>query len=248
MSPDRVRLFVAGATGYTGQAVVRRARTRGLEVIAHVRPDSPSLAEWRVRFETLGATVDMTPWDEDAMQDTLEHHRPTHVFALLGTTRARARRSDDAGERADPYEAVDYGLTALLLRAAQASAVEPTLVYLSALGADARSGNSYIAVRGRLERELRNSGLRYLVVRPSFITGGDRPEPRRLERIAARATDLAVRALGAVGLGRFGARLRSIDATTLAESMIDLALERGAENRVVERDELPPRRVRALAR
>ncbi len=234
--------FVAGATGYTGHALVRRAQARGVDVVAHVRPDSAALREWRTRFESLGATVDSTSWDDDAMHATLDRIRPTHIFALLGTTRARARRSANADERARPYETVDYGLTALLIRAAVASEVAPRFVYLSSMGADARSRNAYIQVRGRIEHELRDSGLRYLVARPSFITGPDRPERRRLERIAARAVNVAVRLLGVVRMGRLGARARSIDATTLADSMIDLALDPATENRVVERDELPIRR------
>ena len=47
--------FVAGATGYTGVQVVRQLaaleRTPPLRVVAHVRPDSTRLAEWRTRFE-----------------------------------------------------------------------------------------------------------------------------------------------------------------------------------------------------
>ncbi len=43
-----------GATGYTGRAVVSELRERGFEVVAHVRPDSTQLDEWRSRFAQLG--------------------------------------------------------------------------------------------------------------------------------------------------------------------------------------------------
>ena len=85
------RFFVAGATGFTGREVVRLARERGIEVVAHVRPDSSSLERWRRQFGEMGATIDVTPWEREAMRATMEAKRPTHVFALLGTTRARAR-------------------------------------------------------------------------------------------------------------------------------------------------------------
>ena len=56
--------FVAGATGYTGREVVRLLSGRGVRTVAHVRPDSPRVEEWRRRFETEGAAVDVTPWDD----------------------------------------------------------------------------------------------------------------------------------------------------------------------------------------
>lgn len=99
--------FVAGATGYTRRAVVRVLAERGVPVAAHVRPDSPRLTEWHARFAALGAEVDDTPWDADALAATLARRQPTHVFALLGTTRARAKREGTTS----PYEAVDYALS-----------------------------------------------------------------------------------------------------------------------------------------
>src|SRR5215208_1501420 len=63
--------FVAGATGYTGREVVRQLVERGVRAVAHVRPDSPRLAEWRERFAELGAEVDATPWEEPAMRASL---------------------------------------------------------------------------------------------------------------------------------------------------------------------------------
>ena len=49
--------FVAGATGYTGREVVRVLLERGVRTVAHVRPDSPHVDEWRSRFEAQGAAV-----------------------------------------------------------------------------------------------------------------------------------------------------------------------------------------------
>jgi uncharacterized protein YbjT (DUF2867 family) len=82
--------FVAGATGYVGREVVRvLAQERSIPTAAHVRRDSPRLAEWRDRVAAAGASIDTTEWAEPAMTETLVRLRPTLVFALLGTTRAR---------------------------------------------------------------------------------------------------------------------------------------------------------------
>ena len=238
--PRAARAFVAGATGYTGREVVRALRERGVETVAHVRPDSRSVEVWRARFAALGARVDTTSWEESAMTRTLAREGPTHVFGLLGTTRARARDAARSSAVADSYEAVDYGLTVLLLRAAVASGGVQRFVYLSAAGATERGGNAYLRVRGRVERELRESGIPFLVVRPAFISGDGRDDSRAIERVAAVALDGAAAALAAMGL-RTARRWRSIDGPTLAEAMVSLALASDPASRVVERDALEPR-------
>src|SRR5688500_16807874 len=112
--------FVAGATGYTGREVVRVLVARGVRTIAHVRPDSPNADVWRERFESIGAAVDNTHWADAEMTRTLSVLQPTHVFSLLGTTRARRRAAASRGI-AESYESIDYGLTSMLIRAADDS-------------------------------------------------------------------------------------------------------------------------------
>lgn len=215
-----VRALVAGATGYTGRALVRTLRERGATVIAHVRPDSPRLGEWRLRFGALGAEVDATPWAAGAWRSTLARLEPTHVFALLGTTRRRMRAE---GAAANSYEAVDYGLTALLLEATRAAAPAARFVYLSAVGAGER-GNAYLRVRGRIERELRASGLSWLAARPAFITGSDREEQRTAERLAGSAIDLLLKAAARLGARGQYERYASLTADELAAALATLAV------------------------
>src|SRR5688500_19568292 len=107
-----MRAFVAGATGYTGREVVRELRAHGVAAVAHVRPDSPKLGEWEARFQAHYAVVDTTPWELHALRETLQTWQPTHVFALLGTTRKRMSSAPQ-----DSYENVDYGLSAMLMQA-----------------------------------------------------------------------------------------------------------------------------------
>ena len=218
------RAFVAGATGYTGRAVVESLIAHGAEAYAHVRPDSAALPRWRNHFADIGATIDTTPWSESAMLATLTRLRPTHIFALLGTTKKRAKRAEASGRASEDYEAVDYGLTALLLRAAVDSGIAPHFTYLSAIGANARSRNEYVRVRGRIEAELAVSGLPYLIARPSFITGADRDEPRPAERIGARVADRLLGVAGALGARKLRDRYASMTGTELADSLVRLAL------------------------
>ena len=233
------RAFVIGATGLVGRAVVAELRERGIETVAHVRPDSSRLDEWRRRFADRGARVETTPWDSAAMSATLRTHAPTIVFALLGTTRARAAALRDEGEDAtnETYEAVDYGLTAIALRAAEAMEVAPRFVYLSSLGADARSRFAYNRARGRIEEHLADSTLPYTVVQPSIIVG-DRDEARPGETLSKHAIDTAVAIAGAFGAKTTRARYRSITAELLAGHLVEIALDQAMVRKTVTLDRL----------
>jgi uncharacterized protein YbjT (DUF2867 family) len=170
--------FVAGATGYTGREVVRELCRLGVPTVAHVRPDSPRLEDWRARFQALGARTDTTPWTGEAMAEILKALQPSCVFALLGTVRARMKRARAEGrdpERAS-YDAVDYGLTMILLEAARAWGSSPRFIYLSASGVKPNAAGSYYRARARAEQALAASGIPYCIARPSFITGPDRDD------------------------------------------------------------------------
>lgn len=229
--------FVAGATGLTGREVVRQLTSRSVRTIAHVRPDSARVGEWRERFAECGALVDTTAWQEAALSARLQALAPEVVFALLGTTRARGKQAERERGQRDTYESVDYGLTALLLRAALRTASRPRFVYLSALGVsdDARGG--YYHARAKVERELRASGLPFTIVRPSFIVG-ERDESRPGERIGSTLADAALSVASSLGAKRLRQRYHSISGRELAARLVELAYDPAAENRVVEADEL----------
>ena len=257
--------FVAGATGYTGREVVRELRARGIETIAHVRPDSLALTRWRGEFEALGARVDTTPWDEAAMRATFDAFRPTLVFALIGTTRARAARAAKSSARSaavsaapsaaisaarsaamfaarstepDSYETVDYALSSLLIRVAAAAVPAARLVYLSAAGTRTGTRNPYLAVRVRVERELVESGLAFTIARPAFVSGSDRLESRPAERVGAIVGDAALALLGALGARQFQRRWSSITGTELARGLVRTALDPHAVSRTLTGEDL----------
>ena len=216
-----MKAFVAGATGLTGREVVRQLRARGDEVVAHVRPDSRQLEEWKARFESLGAEVDASPWSDEDMKAALHEHAPNVVFALLGTTRKRGRAAKAAGKD-ETYETVDYGLSALLMRAALACEPKPRFVYLSSMGVTPTTRNAYLAVRHRMESELRASGLSWGIARPSFIAG-DRDEHRTGESIGIAVGDGALALIGALGGKKLREKYRSQTNVQLAKALIAIA-------------------------
>jgi uncharacterized protein YbjT (DUF2867 family) len=226
--------FIAGATGYTGHELVKELRAASRVTHAHVRHDSSRLDEWKKRFAALGASVDTTPWELDAMSETLARIQPVTVFALLGTTKARQRATGGS----DDYEKVDYGLTHLLLEACKRSAKHARFIYLSAAGVTPDTKNAYLAVRARIERELADSGLAYTVARPSFITGPDREETRVGEQVGAALADAALTVAKLVGAKRVAARYQSTTASILAKALARIAYDPAFEKRIVESEAL----------
>ncbi len=226
--------FVAGATGFVGRAVVPALRARGATVIAHVRPDSSRLGEWRERFAAEGATVDASPWEPAAIAEAIKAAGVTHVFCLIGTTRHRARADAVKG---NIYEAVDLGLTRILVTASLSAGTRPRFVYLSSVGASTSASSAYLEARGRAEDVVRTSGLPWVVARPSIISGPGRDDARAGERIAGSVADGALAIVGALGAKKLRARYRSTTPAILAAALVKLALD-GAPDRIVDGDEL----------
>ena len=234
-----MKAFVAGATGYTGREVVRLAVEAGIEVVAHVRPNSSRLEEWRKRFEAMGATVDSSAWSDEAMGAALLAQKPSMVFALLGTTRARAKEENAAGGSSN-YDTIDYGLTAMLMKAAAALEDKPRFVYLSSAGVPERepAAGSYMHARWRVERELQAGEMPYTIARPSFITGPDRDDARLGERWGAAVADGALSVVGALGGRKWRDRYSSTTNGILAGALVRLAQSDAAANRIVESEGL----------
>jgi uncharacterized protein YbjT (DUF2867 family) len=214
--------FVAGATGYTGREVVRLLVEHGVETVAHIRPESSKRERYTERFEDLGAVVDTTPWRPEAMGETLGRLEPDLVFCLIGTTGARKRKADEPEQHT--YEAVDYGLTDMLVQACRGAELDARLVYISAVGVGPDAKLSYMKAHWKAERSVVDSGLPYTVVRPSFISGPGRDDPRPAERLGSAVSDAALSVLGLVGFGRLRDRYQSMTNTELATHLVDLAL------------------------
>jgi uncharacterized protein YbjT (DUF2867 family) len=240
--------FVAGATGFVGRQPVAQLAARGRKTFAHVRPDSPELARWQARFAELGAEVDATPWQREAMAARLAELRPDVLYICIGTTQRRAKADAVAG---NPYERVDYGLTKLLVDAAVAArdaaasrqgGYQPRLVYLSSVGASPKARSQYLAWRGKAEACVRDSGLPWMIAQPSIITesagpDGARDDRRPAERAAAVVGDGVLAALGLFGARQLRARYRSTTPDVLAAALIRLG-DAAESGRTVSGDDL----------
>lgn len=221
--------FVLGATGFVGREVVRQLCVRGAQTIAHVRPDSPKLAAWRVTFDALGAEVDTTPWDAAQLAARVRELRPAQLYVLIGTTKKKAREDKVAG---DIYEAVDLRLTQLAIAAARAAEAATRIVYLSSVGASERARSAYLRARGKAEAAVISSGLPWAIARPSFIVG-ERDDGRFGERAMSSVGDGLLAVASVFGGRRVRDKYRSTTPDVLASALIRLG-EAPEHDRIVE--------------
>ena len=225
------RAFVAGATGLTGRHLVSALTRLGMDVFAHVRPDSPRRDHWQKTFEEQGAQCSFAPWEPQSIHDTVKVIKPQVVFGCLGTTRRRAAAG--GGD----YTAVDYGLTAMLIDAACQLEPLPLFVYLSAVGVSENSKTAYMKARADVESYLAQSRLHSLIVRPSFIIGS-RDDKRPGEAVGARLSDGALAALGCFGLAKVVGPYRTVTGQMLAEGMAMLTMDGADDTRIVRVPEI----------
>lgn len=221
--------FVLGATGFVGREVVRQLCVRGARTIAHVRPDSPKLDDWRDRFGSLGALVDATPWQHGPLSARLRAAGPAQLYILIGTTRGKAKADRVEG---DIYETVDLGLTALAVEAVRAAETPTRIVYLSSIGADTGARSAYLRARGKAEAVITASGLPWVIARPSIITG-ERDEGRFGERAAGIVGDGLLAVAGVFGGKRARDRYRTTTPDVLASALIRLG-EAPEHDRIVD--------------
>lgn len=197
--------FVAGATGFTGRAIaLQEVATHGVELRLQVRPNSPRAAthssDPRVRLVSLTEPEGL----ERAMEGA------DAVMQLIGTVRARF-------DATTSYESVDYLSTLHLLQAAKRAGVRH-FILLSSLGAQTGWG-SYLMWKKKTEALVRNSGIPYTLVRPSYLAG-DSEFP---ERMRLAATSAFLRGLSDTFLvGGLAADVRPIPIQILARVMLHL--------------------------
>jgi NADH dehydrogenase len=153
-----VKILVTGATGFVGRHVVHELRAQGHDVRCLVRqPGGDStLAAWGCELVqgdvTDPASVSRAVEGRDAV---------VHLVSII------------TGSRQD-FERVMEQATHDLVTAAVSAGVR-RLVLMSALGTTEQTRNlvPYFHAKWEMEREAKQSGLEYVILRPSFVFGPD---------------------------------------------------------------------------
>lgn len=148
------------------------------------------------------------------------------AFCCLGTTIKKA------GSR-EAFRAVDQGAVLAFAWAAQRGGAK-RFFHVSSLGANTRSRNFYLRVKGETEQALQVLGFATLgVFRPSLLRG-----PRAEFRLGERVGELGLAIAGPVLIGGWR-KYRAIDAEVVARAMLRASFGTGSRGTLVfESDEM----------
>lgn len=204
---EPLRLALVGASGLIGRAVIEACIGRSdvrLVAVARRELDLPR-----------GARMEVFVAEPDRWGEVFEALRPTALISALGTTRKKSGGDETA------FRAVDQQLVLATARAAQAAGVQ-RMVAVSSVGADPRSKNFYLRVKGEVEAELSKVGFKRLdLLRPGLLKGARQGDYRPGERLGIMASPLIDPLLG----GKWR-QYRSINAREVAEGAIGLAMRK----------------------
>jgi uncharacterized protein YbjT (DUF2867 family) len=204
-----VRIALVGATGLLGRKMISLSSASDIVRIV-------GLARREVELPQ-GARIEMfvaqTPW----WGEVLDGVRPQALICALGTTWAKAGRSEER------FREVDYDLIVNTAKQARAAQV-PNLVLISAAGADPRAKMLYLKVKGETEAELSSLGFKRLdILRPGLLKGAREDDWRPLEFAAKLVSPLAEPLLP-----EHMAKFRTIDADVVSQAALQLSMRKAA--------------------
>jgi uncharacterized protein YbjT (DUF2867 family) len=147
-------VFVTGATGYLGRALIPALLARGHRVRALARPEGAARVPPGAEIVTADALVPASYAAAIAPADTLVH--------LIGTPHP-------SPAKAASFRSVDLASVGAMLEAVRASAVRH-VVYVS-VAQPAPLMQAYVQARQAAEAQLRASGLSCTILRPWYVLG-----------------------------------------------------------------------------
>ena len=210
-------VWIAGATGLVGRALLSQLLDKQLDVHALLRRAAPDLPKSKYLHPH---QVDFTRLALDALP------APQVVYICLGTT------IGVAGSQA-AFRAVDFDAVVNVAKAAKAAGARRCAV-VSAMGASASSAVFYNRVKGETEQALGKLGFERLVIaRPSLLLGERAAlgQPTRAGEIWGERITRPIR-------GLIPAKWRPIEASRVAQAMAQAIAGDGPALEVLESDEL----------
>lgn len=145
------------------------------------------------------------------------------LFSTLGTTLRTA------GSKPAQYE-VDFTFQLEVAKAAAGNGVK-NYVLVSSIGANHRSSNFYLRMKGELEEAVKKLPYESIsILRPGPLEGN-----RKEIRIAERISLPIINAINALGILK---KYRPVHAARVAEKMVEMSVDGGRGIRVVENLEI----------
>jgi uncharacterized protein YbjT (DUF2867 family) len=214
MSETRMAVLI-GATGLIGSFVLQLllAEKRYSRVKIFVRKPMDlthsKLEQYIIDFDQPGTYRDLVKGDD--------------LFCCLGTT-MRTAGSKEAFYKVDHTYPVAFG------KLGYENGIKQYLL-VSSLGANSRSSNFYLKVKGETEDELQKTGFRSLIIlRPSMLLG-----PRKEFRLGELIGKFFMQMFFFLFIGTLK-KYRAIQAQDVAKAMVRLAGKKSEGVRVFESD------------
>lgn len=137
------------------------------------------------------------------------------IFCCIGTTMKKMKGDKEA------YRKIDYGIAVQAAQLGKACGCEK-FVLVSAVGADSKSRNFYLKLKGETEEGVQSSGIESVyILRPSLLIG-NRKEFRAGEKLAAWLMPLFSFLLPA--------RYRPVKASEVAKAMVNAVKDPDTKN------------------
>ena len=154
---SNVRIAVTGANSSVGQNfMAHAAKLSDLGVVAVVRSEK---------------ALESLPFYEQVQPHNIPYERVSELSkALEGVTCVVHLAGILLETRSTTYQHANVDTTAAVVEASQAAGVEH-IIFISVLGADAHSNNTYFRSKGRAEQLVAESGIDSTVIRTPILLG-----------------------------------------------------------------------------
>lgn len=206
------RAIIAGATGLIGKELVKQLVDRNIheEIVVIVRSK---------QAYTSDKIIEIIETDFSKIEEHVEMLDAEDYYCALGTTIKKAGSKE-------AFRQVDYDYPLLFAKLALRAKRFRQFGIVTAVGADASSSIFYNQVKGELERDLKELGLKRLNIFQPNLLLGDREELRLGELLAKWLSKLL-----SFFVLRSKDQLWAIPGKTVARAMINASLANYEETR-----------------
>lgn len=161
---------IIGSTGLIGgyllELLLKDDHFNSIRVLVR-RPFEPDHSKLEKKL------VDFT--DEESFRLALEGSNV--VFCCIGTTQKKVKGDKEA------YRKIDYDITVNAARFCKLNGCE-TFVFVSSVGANSKSNNFYLKLKGEIEDAVKVVGLKHVYIMQPSLLLGNRKESRLGEKVA----------------------------------------------------------------
>jgi uncharacterized protein YbjT (DUF2867 family) len=194
--------IILGATGLTGNTILQK-------LIEDQRYVSIKLFS-RSKIDGLPKKVTQYIGDILNLEQFKAEFTADEVYCCIGTTTKKTPNKE-------LYKSIDYGIPLAAAKLAKENNI-PTLLVISAMGANKNSKVFYNKTKGEMEYDVLQQNIKHtFILRPSLI-GGERKENRLLEKIGITI----FKVIEPLYIGQLK-KYKIISAKSIAKAMIILA-------------------------